>query len=310
MNQKTRQRLVLVYNPRSSGFKKVDAEVLQPLRSEQNITLLKFAVAPTNVDDNADRLAEVLRDDDLLLAAGGDGTATIALNGAMLSHKKIRLAVLGYGNFNDFSRMLGGYNFEYVRQNFLTNQAAPLQTIYPLAIQVNGEHWRYASSYLTAGLFAESTKVFDEPNVRQFLQKHGKNLFFSVFALAKWYFRNKRREFLPTFAVNGQLVKPKTTDLLVVNSKTMAKVMRGGNFSRSDNEFLVATARLGSFWRLVWFMLRSVLHRVPGAKTESVKIDFRQPATVELQAEGEYQRFTEVKTLEITKASGISCLVK
>lgn len=303
-----RQRLVLVYNPRSSGYKKVEDAVISPLRAEKNLTLLKFAVQPTNVDDNAFALSKLLQDDDLVLSAGGDGTATIALNGVMLAQKDTRFAVLGFGNFNDFARMLGFYDFDYVRANFFDKQN--YAKIYPLEIKIDGEHWRYASSYLTAGLFAESTKVFDEPEVRQFLQKHGKNLFFSVLMLAKWYFRNKKRQFLPEFSVNGEKVKTKTTDLMAVNSKTMAKMMRGGRFFAEKDEFLLATARLGSFWRLVWFMMRSVLHRVPGKATDKVKIEFSTPAEIELQAEGEYQRFSGVEKIEIKKARGINCLVK
>ena len=219
-----RQRLVLVYNPRSSGFKQVEDEVIAPLRQQKNLTLLKFTVQPTNVDDNAAHLARILRAGDLVLAAGGDGTATIALNGVVQAEQRRRpeapteaksapakavaaqaeppiyLAVLGYGNFNDFARTLGRYDFAYVAKHFFqadTQTETPTRPLYPLEIRVNGRHWRYAASYLTVGLFAESTQVFDQPAVREFLQKHGKNLFFSVWALARWYFQNRKREFIP-----------------------------------------------------------------------------------------------------------------
>ena len=358
-----RHRLVLVYNPRSSGFKQVEDEVITPLRQQKNLTLLKFTVQPTNVDDNAAHLARILRAGDLVLAAGGDGTATIALNGVVQAEQRrrpevpagaksalaksvatqaeppIRLAVLGYGNFNDFARTLGRYDFTYVTKQFFqadtsvnnqvdaqakqasaqakranipadTQTETPTRPLYPLEIRVNGRHWRYAASYLTVGLFAESTQVFDQPAVREFLQKHGKNLFFSVWALARWYFQNRKREFIPTGKLNGRLLKPGTTDLLMVSSKSVAKVMRGGRAYLDPQNFWLSTARLGSFWRLVWFMLRSILHRLPGQATSVAQLEFAQPVSLELQAEGEYQKFTEVRKIEVRKVSAVECLVK
>lgn len=304
-----RQRLVLVYNPRSSGFKTVEDEVITPLRQLKNLTLLKYTVQPTNVDDNATQLSTLLHDGDLVLVAGGDGTATIALNGVVLSKKTVRLAVLGYGNFNDFARTLGRYDFNYVLQHYFAADA-PTRQLYPLDIRVNGEHWRYAASYLTIGLFAESTQVFDQPEVRTFLQKHGKNLFFSVLMLARWYFTNRRREFIPQFKLNGQVVAPRTTDLMAVSSKSVAKVMRGGKAYLSPDEFLLTTARLGSFCHLIGFMLRSIFYRLPGQMTKTATLQFTRPAQIELQAEGEYQKFSSVKTIEINKVAGVECLIK
>lgn len=332
-----RHRLVLVYNPRSSGFKQVEDEVITPLRQQKNLTLLKFTVQPTNVDDNAAHLARILRAGDLVLAAGGDGTATIALNGVVQAEQlyqsgattraksastkpavvqakqPIRLAVLGYGNFNDFARTLGRYDFAYVAKHFFqadTQTETPTRPLYPLEIRVNGRHWRYAASYLTVGLFAESTQVFDQSAVRKFLQKHGKNLFFSVWALARWYFQNRKREFIPAGKLNGQPLKPGTTDLLMVSSKSVAKVMRGGRAYLDPQNFWLSTARLGSFWRLVWFMLRSILHRLPGQATSVAQLEFAQPVSLELQAEGEYQKFTEVRKIEVRKVGAVECLVK
>ena len=95
------KRLVLVYNPRSSHFLQVKEGVIEPLRGLKGWMLGKFEVADTDVDDNARRLARILEDGDLVVAAGGDGTANIAVNGIMLSGRNgVRLGVLGYGNFN------------------------------------------------------------------------------------------------------------------------------------------------------------------------------------------------------------------
>ena len=53
----------------------------------------------TDVDDNAEKLAACLMDGDILVTLGGDGTATIGVNAAFLSGKKVRYYTLPFGNF-------------------------------------------------------------------------------------------------------------------------------------------------------------------------------------------------------------------
>ena len=45
----------------------------------------RYEVQPTHVDDNAEKLASCLLDGDIILVVGGDGTASIGVNGAILS---------------------------------------------------------------------------------------------------------------------------------------------------------------------------------------------------------------------------------
>ena len=48
-------------------------------------------------------------------------------------------------------------------------------------------------------------------------------------------------------------------------------------------------------------MVRSILHRVPGTDTKSDTLTFVNPATISLQAEGEYRTFKNIHTIEIKK---------
>lgn len=316
------RKLIIVYNPRSSKAKMVEAEVLGPARKLEGWLVGKYQVKATDVDDNARELAKILNDGDLVIAAGGDGTAVIATNGVMLSRKDVTLGVLGYGNFNDMARMLGmkravEYGGEYVGgvteivEKFVEGK---VKEIYPLEVRVNGEHWRYAPCYVTLGLFAESVAVFDEEKVRKKLRTGKKGLVFSVWNLAKWYFKNRKREFLPKGEVERgglmQTFPEKATDYMAINGSSVARVMRGGKGYRKKEVFRSNVSGLGGFFGLMWFMLRSILVRVPGKKTEGDVIRFAAPGEVEIQAEGEYRRLKEVKEITVGKAKALKVVGK
>lgn len=312
------QKLIIVYNPRSSHYAKVQREVLASARQLKGWLVGKYELKPTDVDDNAARLAKLLNDGDLVVAAGGDGTAAVAVNGIMQSKKDVTFSALGYGNFNDVARMLGTkraveYGGEYVggiteiTQRF---EAGKVTGIYPLEAKVDGKLWRYAPCYVTLGMFAESAAVLNSESVRKKLRTGKKHLFFSLWQLAKWYFSNHKQVFLPGMMLartkDQMSVEVKlpggTTDYLAINSPRVAKLMRGTKSAHRMREFRSTTAQLGSFWRLMWFMTRSVVARIPGKKTLGDVIKFEQPSTVMIHAEGEYQKLEDVKKIEIKKS--------
>jgi len=53
-------------------------------------------------------------------------------------------------------------------------------------------------------------------------------------------------------------------------------------------------------------MAKSILYRTPGNETKNDILEFLTPATVELQAEGEYEVFKNARKIEIRK--GNQCL--
>ena len=324
-------KLIIVCNPRSSHYQDVQSEVLAPARQLKGWLVGKYELKPTDVDDNAKQLAKIIEDGDLAVAAGGDGTATVAVNGIMRSKKDATFSALGYGNFNDVARMLGTkrpveYGGEYIggvmeiAQRF---EAGTTAEIYPLEANVDDKLWRYAPCYVTLGMFAESAAVLNSKPVRQKLRTGKKHLFFSLWQLAKWYFGNRKQEFLPremtetSESKTGGSVKcievklPEgTTDYLAVNSPRVAKLMRSKDCARNEQEFRSTVARLGSLWRLVWFMIRSVFGHMPGKKTTGDVIKFEQPSRVMIHAEGEYQELKDVKKIEIKKSEKALKVVK
>ena len=301
------RRVFVVYNPRSSKAIYVRESVIKPLQDIPGVMFGKYEVKPTDVDDNAAELSKILDDGDIVITAGGDGTATIGLNGCMLSGKEVRFMAVPFGNFNDMARTL---------------KKASGKELYPLEAKIDGQHYRYAACYFTIGMFAESTEIFDADKTRKKLRKGNKGIMFSIRTLVKWYFKNKRRIFISPFSyssttkvfdkngvyqVRVKLMNVDETrgisDYLAVNGLSVAKMMKGGKkYFSHQSDFLSTTGKLNSFFRLVPFMIKSVLFRIPANVTTEDVLTFPAYGDIEIQAEGEYKRLTHVGKIVITKS--------
>ena len=294
------KRLIIVYNPRSSHFAKVEQEVLSKARGLKGWAVGKFEVADTNVDDNAHRLEKIIRDDDLVIAAGGDGTATIAVNGIMLTQaKNVRLGVQGFGNFNDVSRCFGSMKFDEILKG-------DAKEVWPLECKINKEHWRYGMCYFTVGMFAEACAAFDQPKTRKKLQGGDKSMLFSLKVLVKWWLKQRKKQLLPHFALggaSGEYIECKNkSDYMAVNGKTVAKMMHGGKYYLSKDGFLSYNGQMTKFFKLCFMMAKSILRRIPGTESDYDCLVFPKPSKMMVQAEGEYHKFEDVEIIEISKA--------
>lgn len=296
------RRLMIVYNPRSSRFVDVEKEVLSKARELKGYMVGKYEVEPTDVDKNAAKFAKLVKDGDLVLAAGGDATGIIASNGIIKSGKDATLAVLPYGNFNDLARTLGTKTFEDVFK-----KENKVKKLYPLEIYVDGKFFRYATCYVTIGMTAEVCEIFDEPKFRKKMQKGSKSSWRSYIALSKWYFKNRhKRVFIPPFTINGKPAEKKASDYCALSGKSMCRVMKGGDDYLKPKVFRSMNRKLTSFPRLSVLMTKAIFSRTPGEETTGDVLEFLEPATIELQAEGEYRVFKDIKKIEIKK--GDKCL--
>lgn len=363
------KKLWVVYNPRSSHHAAIEAEVLTPARKVQGFLVGKYEIKQASVEENAKILAGMLGDGDLVVSAGGDGTATMAANAVMLSGKEVTFAALGYGNFNDLARMLGmrrpvEYGGEYVGgieeivEKFLSGSGesgslgsggragvgsvsrasvgpvGSVGEVFPLEVLVDGKHWRYAPCYATLGLLAEASEMMDGDRMRKSLNTGKRGPLYSLVMAVFWYLKNKGRRFLPSADVadieepsgiadsggsadvpvsevsvadvevrlNGELLEEGTTDYLAVNGPTVSRLMKGGKWYLSAGGFGSGAKRLGKFWKMVGFGLRSVIFGLKLSETKGDVVEFSVPSTVEIQAEGEYQRLEGVSRIEVRKA--------
>lgn len=294
------RRLIIIYNPQSANFERVEKEVLESVRQLRGWTIGKYVVKPEPVSENSRRIARILRDGDLVIVAGGDGTASVGVNGIITSGKKVTLGVLGYGNFNDLAHTLGAKNLDELLQAYKDRK---IETMWPLAISINERLWRYSACYLTVGLLADSTKVFDKPATRKKLKKRRRGLVFSIWTLANWYFKTrKHRVFLPKVYLNGRERSYEMTDYLAINSKRVANVMRGSDCYLKKDVFWRSMVNMKSVGALITVMAQSILRRVPGKEVMADVLTFQKPVNVGVQVEGEYHRLKEVEKITIDKA--------
>ena len=127
--------MLLVFNPRSSHFWQVERDILTKVRELRGWMVGKYEISDTDVDDNARKLSKIVMDGDVVVAAGGDGTANIAVNGILLSGATgVKFGVMGYGNFNDMAlktvirRLLSKYGYLSVEmQNALSKDVEDAQ---------------------------------------------------------------------------------------------------------------------------------------------------------------------------------------
>lgn len=320
------KRLFIVYNPRSSRYSDVKNDVLGQLKDLKGYIIGKYEIDETNVEENVAKFKKILRDGDLVISAGGDATGVIAVNAILESEKDVTLAVLPYGNFNDLSRTLGTKTFEGIFKSVSwasgraegtpiepsgemgeAAKTGPAQRFYPIEIYVDDKFFRYATCYVTIGMTAEAVKLYDEPRMRKVLKTaQGRNVG-SYTNLAGWYFKNRHKKiFLPDFKLNGKLQPKKSSDYAAINGKYMARVMKGRNDYKDPKVFRSEVDKLTNFWRLFRLMFKSMLFRVPGSETKGDVLEFLNPATVEIQAEGEYKTFQNIKKIELRK--GNKCL--
>ncbi len=294
------KRLFIVYNPRSSHYKSVKKDIIDRLQGLKGVMVGKFEVAATNVDENAQRLAKVLATGDLVIAAGGDGTANIAINGIMLSRaQNVKFGVVGYGNFNDVARTFGNLKLDDILKGHV-------KRVYPLECKINGKHWRFGMCYFTLGMFAEACAVFDAPRTRKTLRKGGRKTIYSLMTLAKWWLKNRRRKFLPESFHLGDSSEEfmeckKVSDYMAVNGRSVAKIMKGSDWYLRDGAFLSMTGCMTKFRKLMPMMTKSMFKRIPGSESDYDCLVFPEPTKVMIQAEGEYKMISGVRTVEITK---------
>jgi len=296
-------RTVLVYNQQSSGYGKVLWDIVDPVKNMVKGELVEYSLESgvESFGKNVNNIAKIIQENDLVIVAGGDGTASIVANAVLQKNAKgVRLAVFGYGNFNDFQSNFGLKKRDLKR---IINGKAEKITVRPIEVSLNGKFWRFATLYFTAGLLAKSTKVFEIPKIRRAISRKSKipRLFYSLFMLAMWFchevHRKRRRNF---FKVNGS--KETVTDFGAMNGRRMARVLRNNKCRFDSGKLNVFSLKLSNIIGAGFFVLRSMTIGVKTKPEDEAVWDLGKDTKLWLQTEGEGMEKSEIYSIQAKKS--------
>jgi hypothetical protein len=306
MNAKTSERLVIVHNSNSSHASDVQANVFHALDAA-GVTYTSHLTPSPSPQDNIEDIAGFVRPGDTVLTAAGDGTGNVVGNSLLLANQPdVKVGFLGYGNFSD---MAATFNAGKAKRNpLLQLQSDQTQALRPLEIMKNDEHWRYALLYATLGWTALAAHEFDNPKIREKLQRGGANIANSLARLGLFYFKTRHDSDLPSFTREGDIRYDHLTDVLAVNGPIMAKIIRSGKNKYADADFLSRDLDVSGLIKNSPFLVASGLGYMPGKLVTSDTLRFAEPATLPVQLDGEYTQLENVSKLQITKTPAVPTL--
>ncbi|MBQ7802300.1 hypothetical protein IJ380_00305 [Candidatus Saccharibacteria bacterium] len=294
------KRLIIVYNPRSTRFPEVEREVISRARKLKGWVVLKFEVPEESVQKASEKLSGIIRKDDLVLSAGGDGTATMVLNAILKSEKRATMGAMGFGNFNDFSETLGNESFNKIIKRF---EEGKFENFYPLEIKINEKFYGFSGMYFSVGMMAEATRIFEKKKNRKRIRKTKNRLQFVANRAFFWYLKNKRRkDFLPEgVKLNGEKLLKNTTDYLALNGREIASLIPAEGWTERKKVFWSGEMRNRNLFRALKIFVRALEEELPGGETTGDVLEFPVPATVFVHAEGEGGEVRNVKKIEVSK---------
>lgn len=290
------RKLVIVQNPYSTRHREVQAGVFDRLDTA-GIPYDTITTRYSQAKDNIKYLADRLPDDAHIISAAGDGTSTQVVNAGLRAELDGAVySFIGYGNCNDLAR--GERNPLAVLQDdrrVITHQ--------PLSIEVNGEPWRCAPGYMTLGLTALIASGFASAASRERMRHTPPRtkLVRSMGQVATTYLR-AHDTYLPPFTTNLSAEEQAgLTDVMMINSQCMGRMTRSSIDYPQTDFFGYHQADFSSVWKNIPFAYSAVTGHTPAKKVTDITLNFRKPATILAQTEGEHAKLQGVSTIRAYK---------
>ena len=290
------RKLVIVQNPYSTRHSEVQAGVfgrLDVAGIPYDTITTRFSRAEDNIRDLADHLPQ----DAHIISAAGDGTSTQVVNAGLRAELDGAVySFIGYGNCNDLARG---------QRDPLPLLQANRRTIIhqPLAIEVNGEPWRYAPGYMTLGLTALIASGFAGAASRERLRRTPPRtkLVRSMGQVATTYL-HAHDTYLPPFTTNLSAEEQAgLTDVMMINSQRMGRVIRSSIDYPQTDFFGYHQADFSSVWKNIPFAYSAVTGHTPAERITDITLNFCEPATILAQTEGEHAALPAVSTIRAYK---------
>jgi hypothetical protein len=301
-------RLVVVCNPKSSRFPIVQRRVFARL-DRAGLPYQQYEFGHERYGDAIVHLARFLQPSDTVLVAAGDGTANSVLQAVRQSTApNVRVGFLAFGNFNDAAHNFGRGLHGFRRYNPLQNplyvlRNSTIQPIYPLVVERGGET-KAALISISLGWTAFVAAEFDS-KLRDTLRHSISHLVTSLWHMLLLHRRTARQYQLPAMHRNYRPIHRRETDVLCINSRSFAGIMRTGDSYGVGDTFLLRGFDARSFWRSLPFIVWSVLFgRMRGQAVASCHIAFMNTENeYHVQVDGEPITWLSDQPLVVRKSS-------
>lgn len=292
------RRLVIAHNPHSTRSRQVKSQVFDSL-DQAGYDYHLIEVQQASLAENVERLKTQIKPNDIVLSAGGDGSAHAVAHSVLAADQpNVSIGFLGYGNFNDLPHSLNKRRDQKDPLSLLEN--ATEQTLYPLTILADNQPVRSALLYTTIGWTAKAAAKFDDQSSRQRVLQSGKaNIIKSLWHAFKFYMVSRAKSDLADFTIDENRYS-KRTDILFANSTALARLFKTGRNYGASKQFLMRVLRVRWLAPNAPFLLLGLLGHMSGRVRSGAIIKFEQTTNLPVQCDGEVFQ-VEAKNIEITK---------
>lgn len=258
-------KCVVIYNPNSGKLtNRSDVKKIYKLLENYGYdTEIKY----TEYRGHAKEITKKLKDVDLLLCAGGDGTLNEVISGNIERHKPILLGHLPLGSVNDVAHMYGMNN----------------NTIRNLVMLLNGARKNIDVCLLNDNPFVYVACMGAYVDIsyatpRKLKEKYGK-LGYVIYGIQQ--LKQNLQFYNVKYTVNGQTYEEKVSFIFITNSNRVGGLKNiYDDVKLDDNKFEVLLCNIKNkmdILKALYYLKRRELNDIPlfkYFKTDNIKLEF------------------------------------
>lgn len=286
------KKLIIIYNPNSTGDGKANATALK--EELTRVSDIPVRLQPTDFAGHAEQIAKELPDDEtvMVISSSGDGGYHELINGVLLSNKKTTNIITGLlpsGNANDhYNAVHTGNTIERITQG-------DVRQIDVIKVTV-GDWTRYAHSYAGIGL---------TPHIGEKLTQATLNPFNEIWLSIRYF-------------LNFRPVKIRTAtgihrydSLIFSNIERMSKYLTLSNDAKiDDGKFEVTGSKAGTFGKLFRHLFKASTVGLTEDATHVSNYTFTSIRPIAIQLDGEVFHFDANSVVDVSIDSKVlNCII-
>lgn len=300
------EHLVVVHSPNSTRaglYGTITRPQLEAYAHRHDAALSEVPIEDLPFGDAVDKVTSVINDraKTAVIAAGGDGLASVTVNAVFRNPSDATLGFLPLGNACDIANSLSGTN----DPNSLLSAAAIDYT--PMKVHINDELTRVAVQYASFGVTSKMTEAINRPDMRKLRAKLKSPLLFGLYYWATRYTSELKPVFsqgiLPPFRVGDSNDYSHDNNLAFMIGALGRSVRPRGGYLGQTEKFLVHSSRLSGHagYDFCHFSIPWLLLGLGGNPATSETVHFDKPCQVSGQIDGEVVELDNVSKISVDR---------